>query len=135
MVRITPAYAGKTDAIKAAEHGIGITPAYAGKTRVFNIISNVFQDHPRLRGKDCFSRKEQVLYQGSPPLTRERHNINFFISYLSGITPAYAGKTISHLYLIIKYLDHPRLRGKDQSTSSSWFAPQGSPPLTRERLI
>ena len=53
--------------------GFRITPAYAGKTSSLVVIGNLAMDHPRIRGKDSSVESRKVK--------------------LTGITPAYAGKT------------------------------------------
>lgn len=52
---------------------------------------------------------------------------------LSGITPAYVGKTSSGSQFKPSIEDHPRTRGKDSKTRNKVTAVQGSPPHTRER--
>ena len=51
-----------------------------------------------------------------------------------GITPAYAGKSITHPALFLKFRDHPRLRGEKLHQSIAFPAPPGSPPLTRGKV-
>ena len=65
---------------------------------------------------------------------RERH-----IGYQSeitvgGITPAYAGKTISFVILSLMAWDHPRVCGKDAWRVFLSSKIVGSPPRMRERL-
>ena len=72
---------------------IRITPAYAGKT-IGNIPqSKVVKDHPRVCGKDRCLGSHQLLNQGSPPRMRERLNETIRKRRKPRITPAYAGKT------------------------------------------
>ena len=70
-----------------------ITPAYAGKTQIHCIYSGVDEDHPRLRGKDILACLLNSTPTGSPPLTRERRKDGGKRYATEGITPAYAGKT------------------------------------------
>ena len=70
-----------------------ITPAYAGKTDATVILHRSAGDHPRLRGKDKKLLQAINKLRGSPPLTRERQNIAAGSAKDRGITPAYAGKT------------------------------------------
>ena len=72
---------------------MGITPAYAGKTFGDNGLKLKNKDHPRLRGKDNKKAKTDYQNKGSPPLTRERHGVEYNIEPSGRITPAYAGKT------------------------------------------
>ena len=79
-------------------YDIRITPAYAGKTDGFDTIWADMQDHPRLRGKNSTFQNGSEKKQGSPPLTREKLNLVNLIYRLTGITPAYAGKTLRTLF-------------------------------------
>ena len=53
----------------------------------------------------------------------------------SGITPAHAGKTNEWFRDENLIEDHPRSRGKDRFNNDPLELLEGSPPLTRERLI
>ena len=64
---------------------------------------------------------------------RERQYMLKHVATLTGITPAYAGKTKSREASYYWHRDHPRLRGKDLFADKLRWAPVGSPPLTRER--
>ena len=70
-----------------------ITPAYAGKTHIKTHTQIKSQDHPRLRGKDVGVVELIVVMLGSPALTRERLEKFCIIPFITGITPACAGKT------------------------------------------
>ena len=80
-----------------------ITPACAGKTQVEPLNGFIFQDHPRMCGKDHFWRCYAVWVVGSPPHVRERRLSSRHWTVPSRITPACAGKTAKHM--------HPRLVG------------------------
>ena len=75
--------------------GRRITPAYAGNTSK-NLLANPdLQDHPRLRGEHDGFKIFYALNVGSPPPTRGTPQSKKFIKAIRGITPAYAGNTIS----------------------------------------
>ena len=74
-------------------HWNGITPAHAGKTKRFFLADERSEDHPRSRGKDFTFIIVTDILLGSPPLTRERRNIEEKSIKKKGITPAHAGKT------------------------------------------
>ena len=74
--RITPAYAGKSDGVCAADH------------------SN--QDHPRLCGEKLNRFYRKQIFHGSPPPMRGKEATCSVAGLLVGITPAYAGKRIRH---------------------------------------
>ena len=71
-----------------------ITPAYAGKTKSSLLNLVVVQDHPRVCGKNHFKSLISNLVAGSPPRMREKHFRSPIDIERSGITPAYAGKTL-----------------------------------------
>ena len=73
----------------------GITPAYAGRTISLTFSSSAAWDHPRLCGKDVSSVSFSVIVEGSPPLMREGLDGSTVNGGLTGITPAYAGRTKS----------------------------------------
>ena len=70
-----------------------ITPAYAGK-RYRNARSGQYQrDHPRVCGEKAFMAFCRNCAVGSPPRMRGKVCFLGCISVLTGITPAYAGKS------------------------------------------
>ena len=91
----------------------GITPAYAGKTHSDNNNELVFEDHPRVCGKDKTFLQHTINQQGSPPRMRERLGWDFFHVDMLRITPAYAGKTLRAPLVRRGFGDHPRVCGKD----------------------
>ena len=76
-----------------------ITPAYAGKSRAIKSIFSNHGDHPRLCGEKAASRYKPSKSRGSPPpmrgkvapFTRTRKHVR--------ITPAYAGKSAQNASL------------------------------------
>ena len=71
----------------------GITPAYAGKTVYDKWKDFVFEDHPRVCGKNILVSFVLQVFEGSPPRMREKlEGLNRHLSSCR-ITPAYAGKT------------------------------------------
>ena len=112
----------------------GITPACAGKTLEAMGVSHLWEDHPRVCGKDArfFSLASETL--GSPPRVRERQFGIFNCFGVNRITPACAGKTEltnSHIFTV---QDHPRVCGKDLKVRLKLRRLRGSPPRVRERL-
>ena len=92
---------------------VRITPAYAGKTAFVHNIRIAKQDHPRIRGKDSHVTLNVAVPSGSPPHTRERLRCSKEHCQQHRITPAYAGKTHSLFQHFLNNQDHPRIRGKD----------------------
>ena len=91
----------------------GITPACAGKTASCMLPVWVYQDHPRVCGKDLSTKKIYPDLLGSPPRVRERRPLFYQQSTQQGITPACAGKTRIDLFDASVFADHPRVCGKD----------------------
>ena len=89
-----------------------ITPAYAGKSAVFRRIPPSFQDHPRLCGEKALAIPGNVLLLGSPPPMRGKALNCISGAWITGITPAYAGKSSQHLACTLMQRDHPRLCGE-----------------------
>ena len=73
----------------------GITPAYAGKSSTHAMKLLNARDHPRLRGEKEVHLHPETIQTGSPPLTRGKALPPFPPLCCPGITPAYAGKSIS----------------------------------------
>ena len=93
------------------------------------------QDHPRLRGNYFKYSTIETVKKGSPPLTRELLRQGGEDLATGGITPAYAGTTISASFTSKCTRDHPRLRGNYFCRTGNRRIFQGSPPLTRELLL
>ena len=97
-----------------------ITPAYAGKTLGGGFSTPFSEDHPRVCGKDYEAVEGQHGAPGSPPRMRERHSVPSIGTAVSGITPAYAGKTPTALPYRWNNWDHPRVCGKDFYLRRMW---------------
>ena len=112
----------------------GITPAYAGTTYCNNLICCIRQDHPRIRGNHQKQYSTSTGGGGSPPHTREPLHALYRYVFQLGITPAYAGTTLSYLRTQTRIRDHPRIRGNHISIAFWSRSVSGSPPHTREPL-
>ena len=113
---------------------IRITPAYAGRTHVPDLRPSIPWDHPRLCGKD--ELHEPLIHEllGSPPLMREGPVKAVILLCQNRITPAYAGRTYQGHLTGQSIQDHPRLCGKDHLRADRGQDALGSPPLMREGL-
>ena len=122
---------------------LGSPPAYAGKSLHFPHFLGDGKDHPRVCGeKGWFERRLQYGW-GSPPRMRGKACFIPFPVRKSGITPAYAGKRAGSSGDYSTAGDHPRvcgekfcpgvvtnsikgspprMRGKDNLTTPSWYA-------------
>ena len=95
------------------EWDFGITPAYAGKTNDSTPISCIYRDHPRVCGKYPPAYLCLPAGLGSPPRMREIRYPCAAKVCSTGITPAYAGKTLLNIRYWGTVKDHPRVCGKD----------------------
>ena len=72
---------------------IRITPAYAGKSGIITVEVSYMQDHPRLCGEKTVKGFRDPAEKGSPPPMRGKDATNEFRVPVLRITPAYAGKS------------------------------------------
>ena len=96
----------------------GITPAYAGKTVYDKWKDFVFEDHPRVCGKNILVSFVLQVFEGSPPRMREKPCKRVSVQSSIRITPAYAGKTIYRVGRRLPTEDHPRVCGKNCTVST-----------------
>ena len=90
----------------------GITPAYAGKSAVSSAVKQKIQDHPRLCGEKRLNAPWSGRTPGSPPPMRGKVSQPKSMNLLTGITPAYAGKSVPSSFAPPCIKDHPRLCGE-----------------------
>ena len=97
-----------------------ITPAYAGKRGGWQPKIAGIQDHPRLCGEKRNSLVEFVLCPGSPPPMRGKGPSDAIVACVSGITPAYAGKSeASYTEMQEQAGSPPPMRGKGGEGTTS----------------
>ena len=72
-----------------------ITPAYAGKSQAGSLSHKRIEDHPRLCGEKRYHMQKYNAGKGSPPPMRGKEYYTEFILMKNRITPAYAGKSTS----------------------------------------
>ena len=92
-----------------------ITPAYAGKSSKQSGDLSKLWDHPRLCGEKFSNCDEKTTCVGSPPPMRGKGSSVILDCVISGITPAYAGKSITEIFQKDVNKDHPRLCGEKAS--------------------
>ena len=150
--RITPAGAGKTEAVlytpqRLEDHPRGcgenlpifardiadyrITPADAGKTFRQIYSYRIGQDHPRGCGENTSRRYCRVGNLGSPPRMRGKPQHTVRQELLPRITPADAGKTMCGNAGQSSTWDHPRGCGENGCTPYIASPSKGSPPRMR----
>ena len=112
-----------------------ITPAWAGKRSGVLFGSLLHGDHPRMGGEkpDDSGAVSQLL--GSPPHGRGKVDYPFCPSPPYGITPAWAGKSLTILILYTDRWDHPRMGGEKIRICPPRPVWEGSPPHGRGKEI
>ena len=108
-----------------------ITPAYAGKSFAFLKFRPPTRDHPRLCGEKPNVAAITSVFRGSPPPMRGKENPDRKMPALWGITPAYAGKSVTFWLQNREIQDHPRLCGEKPQTAVLFLRRSGSPPPMR----
>ena len=126
-----PRMRGKADYTPVVDVRVRITPAYAGKSDNFVAALSDFGDHPRVCGEKCSATGSGLAVSGSPPRMRGKVPVVSSVSVQFGITPAYAGKRSFAIVLSSDYWDHPRVCGEKYPGNGDSTAKQGSPPRMR----
>ena len=109
-----------------------IIPACAGNTSIRTILTDIFEDHPRMRGKYKEKRNSAEPRAGSSPHAREILQIKSISAAHFRIIPACAGNTIKFKVPFVESQDHPRMRGKYFGSVLSASHRLGSSPHARE---
>ena len=109
----------------------GITPAWAGKSTPSLPHAHTCEDHPRMGGEKQCGLPTACRRTGSPPHGRGKAVVPVCASRLSGITPAWAGKSRKQQRKNRWKQDHPRMGGEKISTHCSQWSSVGSPPHGR----
>ena len=112
MAGSPPPMRGKVKGGEAVTQICGITPAYAGKRGSCRSAFLRCTDHPRLCGEKLLFDQTGMHQFGSPPPMRGKVRGIQTSQALTGITPAYAGKSVLLLLLPFAVQDHPRLCGE-----------------------
>ena len=89
-----------------------ITPAWAGKRRSLGAKAKQKRDHPRMGGEKLMPPRMGFWLKGSPPHGRGKVVIHCGCVFDVGITPAWAGKSISQTSTMKAAEDHPRMGGE-----------------------
>ena len=112
-----------------------ITPACAGKTQSEGGRITALEDHPRVCGENVTLFRSIFQGLGSPPRVRGKPCTRGGISCSKRITPACAGKTLSHLLAGRVKEDHPRVCGENISSFMLMPPQAGSPPRVRGKRV
>ena len=129
-----PRMRGKGSKELESNGNMGITPAYAGKSLTILILYTDRWDHPRVCGEKDLRPDTQALVPGSPPRMRGKGHFRVGVACLTGITPAYAGKSAARVAGAGAHWDHPRVCGEKSGLFFLLFAGKGSPPRMRGKV-
>ena len=110
---------------------VRITPAYAGKRFLRIRLESALRDHPRLCGEKHPLLPPPFHDIGSPPPMRGKARFMNLNNSAVGITPAYAGKSLSVSPARTVLRDHPRLCGEKLWSLLCCDRVVGSPPPMR----
>ena len=108
-----------------------ITPAYAGKSLTIQKMTTRSRDHPRVCGEKSETPSSRRTGWGSPPRMRGKGQSLPRDHPQSGITPAYAGKSVAITCRAWNPRDHPRVCGEKLPLPGPGWWPWGSPPRMR----
>ena len=108
-----------------------VSPAYAGKSPAAAYACPGTQDHPRVCGEKLYTPCVIAPSVGSPPRMREKARQQEHLAAQSGITPAYAGKSVALWHMVVIVWDHPRVCGEKSYQDSQHGCQSGSPPRMR----
>ena len=89
-----------------------ITPAWAGKSGRTLGRTRPERDHPRVGGEKLILYTDRCLKPGSPPRGRGKASCTINVRAISGITPAWAGKSATLEKARATKQDHPRVGGE-----------------------
>ena len=112
-----------------------ITPALAGKSYVFGPFRPGSWDHPRVGGEKHCPHGINMTFGGSPPRGRGKDTPIGETGAMSGITPAWAGKSRRHEESRTKSKDHPRVGGEKAKSGWTKAKQKGSPPRGRGKVF
>ena len=111
-----------------------ITPAYAGKSRTLYAEAKNYEDHPRLCGEKRAVYSPSGSWLGSPPPMRGKVRAEQDDKHGARITPAYAGKSGKNQFDVVPDQDHPRLCGEKMTIWTKLTTGTGSPPPMRGKV-
>ena len=126
---------GKVEIVHVNHDRIRITPAYAGKSHALKKFTELAGDHPRLCGEKSDRSATCFFKSGSPPPMRGKARNTARFHRKTRITPAYAGKSVEIRSSRPALRDHPRLCGEKHHRPTLLVERIGSPPPMRGKDI
>ena len=122
---------GKAPCPKCGCPLIRITPAWAGKSKLILEVGEDLRDHPRVGGEKPISILLTLSRSGSPPRGRGKVFRENVVGNPLGITPAWAGKSRRPCGKHGGTEDHPRVGGEKRKRRAASSISWGSPPRGR----
>ncbi len=104
-----------------------ITPAYAGKSHNSRCNCCFTQDHPCVCGEKFRNQLMFQIFSGSPLRMRGKERHSNSNARPTRITPAYAGKREKEEEVTTDERDHPCVCGEKAQTMTGGLYPIGSP--------
>ena len=126
-----PHMRGKATRTGKRSKKIRITPAYAGKSQWAGGLVVSIGDHPRICGEKRGAPVSLIRSAGSPPHMRGKGSFFNVLNCVIRITPAYAGKSTKSRSVTRWRWDHPRICGEKALIVRICMATGGSPPHMR----
>ena len=127
----SPRWRGKDRFLATQSLVLRITPAWAGKSGLSYAKKSSGKDHPRVGGEKQTLGSTGHDKPGSPPRGRGKVAGGVIIGVLLGITPAWAGKSVTGFHQDDLEEDHPRVGGEKHKAMASGSLQEGSPPRGR----
>ena len=112
-----------------------ITPAQAGKSVAPRQKRSALWDHPRVGGEKYSRPSYSRISMGSPPRGRGKVGHSVISTISSGITPAWAGKSLFDMVINSLLEDHPRVGGEKFQKPIDMLQDMGSPPRGRGKVL
>ena len=113
----------------------GLIPAYAEKTTPAWSGPFLPRAHPRVCGENTFDHSAATLLIGSSPRMRGKLAETAGNATITGLIPAYAGKTRGAWRVWSRWWAHPRVCGENASPETTLVYLQGSSPRMRGKHL
>ena len=113
----------------------GLIPAWAGKTRLGTLTTSRSRAHPRVGGENAHGHGRRHRRRGSSPRGRGKPHGARLAPGVSGLIPAWAGKTCKSNPYVLGVRAHPRVGGENLEGVVYVRQTLGSSPRGRGKLV
>ena len=127
----SPRGRGKPERVSKTAHILRLIPAWAGKTRRPPARTSGCRAHPRVGGENLSTTVIPGVANGSSPRGRGKLRAEANNDTNAGLIPAWAGKTASGLHVAGEGRAHPRVGGENFGSVLSGGLGRGSSPRGR----